>query len=60
MPPSSPTAAAMVEMPTGPPSNFSMMQRSTRGRMATSQAYRHFGYEPPTGAAGAQPNLFGG
>ncbi|GLC28402.1 Holliday junction ATP-dependent DNA helicase RuvB [Roseisolibacter agri] len=36
------------------------LQRTPRGRMATSQAYRHFGYEPPAGGANAQPNLFGG
>ena len=42
------------------------LQRTPRGRMATSQAYRHFGYEPPGGGApgaggaggGGQPSLF--
>jgi Holliday junction DNA helicase RuvB len=34
------------------------LQRTPRGRMATSQAYRHFGYTPPSGAE--QPTLFGG
>ena len=27
------------------------LQRTPRGRMATSQAYRHFGYTPPTAMA---------
>lgn len=31
------------------------LQRTPRGRVATAQAYRHFGYTPP---AGAQPELF--
>jgi Holliday junction DNA helicase RuvB len=33
------------------------LQRTPRGRVATTSAYRHFGYEiaPPTG----QPELFG-
>jgi holliday junction DNA helicase RuvB len=30
------------------------LQRTPRGRVATPQAYRHFGYTPPT----AQPTLF--
>ena len=30
------------------------LQRTPRGRVATPQAYRHFGYTPPT----AQPSLF--
>ena len=30
------------------------LQRTPRGRVATPQAYRHFGYTPPTG----QPSLF--
>ena len=34
------------------------IMRTSRGRMATSSAYRHFGIEPPlTGAAGEVPNL---
>jgi Holliday junction DNA helicase RuvB len=32
------------------------LQRTPRGRMATAQAYRHFGFPPP--AAPAQPELF--
>jgi Holliday junction DNA helicase RuvB len=32
------------------------VQRTSRGRMATPHAYRHFGYTPP--AAGAQASLF--
>ncbi|NUQ19504.1 MAG: Holliday junction branch migration DNA helicase RuvB, partial [Gemmatimonadaceae bacterium] len=32
------------------------LQRTPRGRMATAQAYRHFGFTPP--AASAQQNLF--
>ncbi|HEX8851642.1 MAG TPA: Holliday junction branch migration DNA helicase RuvB [Gemmatimonadaceae bacterium] len=32
------------------------LQRTPRGRMATPQAYRHFGYTPP--AASPQQNLF--
>jgi Holliday junction DNA helicase RuvB len=31
------------------------LQRTPRGRMATAQAYKHFGFNPP---AGAQPILF--
>jgi Holliday junction DNA helicase RuvB len=36
------------------------LQRSPRGRMATAQAYRHFGYTPPSqsGRDGQQPTLF--
>jgi holliday junction DNA helicase RuvB len=38
------------------------LQRTPRGRMATAQAYRHFGYAPPTRSAqetpGGQPTLF--
>jgi Holliday junction DNA helicase RuvB len=33
------------------------LQRTPRGRMATSQAYRHFGYTPP-GEGGGQGALF--
>jgi Holliday junction DNA helicase RuvB len=33
------------------------VQRTSRGRMATPQAYRHFGYTPPPAAA-PQPSLF--
>jgi Holliday junction DNA helicase RuvB len=33
------------------------LQRTPRGRVATPQAYRHFGYPPPA-ASGAQPELF--
>ena len=33
------------------------LQRTPRGRVATSTAYRHFGYTPPGDAAGAQPSL---
>ncbi len=33
------------------------LQRTPRGRMATAQAYRHFGYTPP-GNGTAQPSLF--
>ncbi len=32
------------------------LQRTPRGRMATAQAYRHFGFPPPP--ASAQPDLF--
>ena len=32
------------------------LQRTPRGRMATPQAYRHFGYTPPS--QGSQPTLF--
>jgi Holliday junction DNA helicase RuvB len=34
------------------------LQRTPRGRVATSQAYRHFGYTPPA-QHGNQPGLFG-
>ena len=33
------------------------LQRTPRGRMATPQAYRHFGFSPPTPVPG-QPTLF--
>ena len=33
------------------------LQRTPRGRVATPQAYRHFGYTPPA-AQGSQPSLF--
>ena len=33
------------------------LQRTSRGRMATSHAYRHLGYEPPSRGA-EQPGLF--
>jgi Holliday junction DNA helicase RuvB len=33
------------------------LQRTPRGRMATPQAYRHFGYTPPQ-ESGNQPSLF--
>ena len=33
------------------------LQRTPRGRMATPQAYRHFGYTPPQ-EQGSQPSLF--
>jgi Holliday junction DNA helicase RuvB len=33
------------------------LQRTPRGRVATPQAYRHFGYTPPS-QSGAQPTLF--
>jgi Holliday junction DNA helicase RuvB len=33
------------------------LQRTPRGRMATPQAYRHFGYTPPQ-PQGSQPSLF--
>jgi holliday junction DNA helicase RuvB len=33
------------------------VQRTSRGRMATPNAYRHFGYTPPPVAAAAQGNL---
>ena len=33
------------------------LQRTPRGRVATSHAYRHFGYTPPSPAPG-QPSLF--
>ncbi|HET9426699.1 MAG TPA: Holliday junction branch migration DNA helicase RuvB [Gemmatimonadaceae bacterium] len=35
------------------------LQRSPRGRMATAQAYRHFGFTPPSQSGrDPQPNLF--
>ncbi len=34
------------------------LQRTPRGRVATGQAYRHFGYTPPNGDAQAQATLF--
>ena len=35
------------------------LQRTPRGRVATAQAYRHFGFNPPSTSAGAQqPTLF--
>ncbi|MGQ0713858.1 MAG: Holliday junction branch migration DNA helicase RuvB, partial [Gemmatimonadaceae bacterium] len=35
------------------------LQRTPRGRVATAQAYRHFGYtQPPAQGAPAQPTLF--
>lgn len=34
------------------------LQRTPRGRVATAQAYRHFGFNPPTGPGDAQPTLF--
>jgi len=34
------------------------LQRTPRGRVATPQAYRHFGYTPPAQGATAQPSLF--
>ena len=34
------------------------LQRTPRGRMATPQAYRHFGYTPPAEASGGQGALF--
>jgi Holliday junction DNA helicase RuvB len=34
------------------------LQRTPRGRMATTQAYKHLGYQPPTRSADAQPELF--
>jgi holliday junction DNA helicase RuvB len=33
------------------------LQRTPRGRMATAQAYRHFGFTMPNGGS-AQPSLF--
>jgi len=33
------------------------LQRTQRGRVATAQAYRHFGYAPPAPGSG-QPTLF--
>jgi Holliday junction DNA helicase RuvB len=34
------------------------LQRTPRGRMATAQAYRHFGYTMPSSGPSAQPSLF--
>jgi Holliday junction DNA helicase RuvB len=35
------------------------LQRTPRGRVATSLAYRHFGYAPPTsGSSSGQASLF--
>ena len=34
------------------------LQRTPRGRMATAQAYRHFGFTMPNGGTAAQPSLF--
>ena len=34
------------------------LQRTPRGRVATGQAYRHFGYTPPNSAGDGQPSLF--
>jgi Holliday junction DNA helicase RuvB len=34
------------------------LQRTPRGRVATAQAYRHLGYQPPARSADAQPDLF--
>jgi Holliday junction DNA helicase RuvB len=34
------------------------LQRTPRGRVATPQAYRHFGYTPPAGSTGEQQALF--
>jgi Holliday junction DNA helicase RuvB len=34
------------------------LQRTPRGRLATPQAYRHFGYTLPSSGAGGQPSLF--
>jgi len=35
------------------------LQRTPRGRVATAQAYRHFGFNPPAAAGGTQqPTLF--
>jgi Holliday junction DNA helicase RuvB len=34
------------------------LQRTPRGRLATPQAYRHFGYTLPSSGSGAQPSLF--
>ena len=36
------------------------LQRTPRGRVATGQAYRHFGYTPPASAVAEQAGLFGG
>jgi Holliday junction DNA helicase RuvB len=34
------------------------LQRTPRGRVATAQAYRHFGYTPPSQSGRDQPGLF--
>ncbi|MDP9205222.1 MAG: Holliday junction branch migration DNA helicase RuvB, partial [Gemmatimonadota bacterium] len=35
------------------------LQRTPRGRVATAQAYRHFGFNPPSASTGTQqPTLF--
>lgn len=34
------------------------LQRTPRGRVATAQAYRHLGYQPPSRGTDAQPELF--
>jgi holliday junction DNA helicase RuvB len=35
------------------------LQRTPRGRVATAQAYRHFGFNPPApGSSTQQPTLF--
>jgi Holliday junction DNA helicase RuvB len=34
------------------------LQRTPRGRLATPQAYRHFGYTLPSNGSGSQPSLF--
>jgi Holliday junction DNA helicase RuvB len=34
------------------------LQRTPRGRLATPQAYRHFGYTLPQNGSGSQPSLF--
>jgi Holliday junction DNA helicase RuvB len=34
------------------------LQRTPRGRVATAQAYRHFGFNPPSTAQTQQPTLF--
>jgi len=34
------------------------LQRTPRGRMATAQAYKHFGFNPPSGAGSGQATLF--
>ena len=34
------------------------LQRTPRGRVATAQAYRHFGFNPPSTTGAQQPTLF--
>jgi Holliday junction DNA helicase RuvB len=34
------------------------LQRTPRGRVATAQAYRHFGFNPPSPSQSQQPTLF--